>query len=1344
MTKRCVMAAVVLPLVAMSASKERILYFEEFDRYADRTAVFNEAAGAQMCEPVEGNGALRFAAKEDADFRKDWFPFFESPKANAWKLSFDFTYENGDAPWDFAVKLAFGSLANPEVRVLHVCESGCWFEPGPAPRPAQGALGFLPVREINRAVITVENGKARFWVRRGGVRCIEGETEFPAKPLVGWNLWMSGGHADCAVRFDRLVLTDGSAAPHEHGDLCELLDELKVAPRDVWDPAFGEDFVRKGPKDNRFWIDFEDDKLVARMRSKFLPPASGKGDGTMRLCLVDAVGKVRQIWFAPCDQTVNLDYRRLSGGAYSNAFEKAVLPREYLRVAGDVAVLDREVVFARPPMGRNMRYLQDSIQELYVRRDDLPTLADRVWEFEVVKMPDGKYRVILDRNVLCELKPDVPFVAAYAQGTGLEARAQRQRAGWAQNPAKWTLPVPKDGFRLERVRENLGTFALECNGYLSRNGFDAMPSSCLFNVPRRQWIRAKAVCQIDPHAPADAVPVITARLSHFFRNGGRSIAMCQKTVDLREPSPSVVRKGDWYSVTFDFDIGSIQDLTSMTDGLAHCELPYLNFEFTGPLWEKNRFYIDRGRSPASMSVSSVIVRSGELLETPVRFTAVAARPYSLYYPDETPGAHLTVDPVEKGAYVVSTIVTDEEDREIERQSFEVTGRTEKDIRFKATGTGLYKVVYSVSDRQGTPIVSHRATFGRIPADDRRDGYDSKFYSWNFRGAHGTPNRIEDWMETYHRLGVHRTLLGNDFKGGQRELVETNALCLKYGITQAQFPNSPPKGRFEQQQSEEEYFADMVPRMRKMVELYPHCRTALIFHESGTGPFPKELYGEKTEIPDYEHKRDLERVMTATKVAKAWRQVDPGIKLVVGNSDCTIGLMAQLFRGGFPKEYLDAMGEESVGMTIPPEMSTAYYPWCLKRLAEIYGYPPRMDCPYEWKCRTERYDRYGSGVTIRDALIGFGLGYTMIPISCGTETANSYADTIWCSGTFDRWPLAYPRHHALGFATLTWILDGARYVRQLKTGSLTAYALEFETRRGWVYAVWTARGELEAVPAFENLLGVFPRSPSYTYVTMTGRTTAGKTGAFAVSEQPAYLVSDVRLRSIDAAGGRRYRQEWTPEKLGRNKIAAPLVSADEVVASNVRDIRVEIPFDSDPRRPGRFAVRSAVDDEKGPCVEVEHLSQEECPEIMTEYVTLKLKDPKPVDGRFDTIGLWAKGNSNWGRVFLEFEDAEGETWFSCGMGGVGCNVYDWAGRMAFNFEGWNFLEFPLTDRSDVIVNSPGDNEWQWTRDGRGNGRIDFPIKVTGVVVSQYGRTLNLFEMEKGSPVVRLKDVSVRAR
>ena len=199
---------------------------------------------------------------------------------------------------------------------------------------------------------------------------------------------------------------------------------------------------------------------------------------------------------------------------------------------------------------------------------------------------------------------------------------------------------------------------------------------------------------------------------------------------------------------------------------------------------------------------------------------------------------------------------------------------------------------------------------------------------------------------------------------------------------------------------------------------------------------------------------------------------------------------------------------------------------------------------------------------------------------------------------------------------------------------------------------------------------------------------------------------------------------------------------------MQDKRVEIPFAANPRRVGTFTAKTVQDGERGSCVELTHVSKHACPEVMMEYCTLRLKEPqtsnvKPQTLNFQpsTLGVWVKGNSNWGKVFLEFVDAEGETWFSCGIGGVGCNSYDWPGLMGMGYDGWNFLQLPLTRSSPVKNHSPGDHNFQWTRDGSGNGQIDFPIKVKSVTIGQMGRTLDLLEMKNGGDSVRIKSVEM---
>ncbi len=1323
-------AAAVLALVLSAvAMAEKVVYLEEFDRFGENNALFNDGAG--LAENKNGCLCLKFRPIAPSDFRKGCFPVATPPAGDSWTLSFLYRFDADDVPHDFVFKLWFGDKSDPAVVTLAVSENGSHFGPGRKPAPADGAHGFLCKGNWNKGAITVSGRTATFWTYRGGVLVEECETSLPDAPLVGWNFGVADERCG-AVSLDRVCIVDGVARPYDRGDPTEWLPEVAAAPRDKWDASFGTCVTNKAPMP----VDFSRNRLVLKFRGTF-EAARNAGATVFFNCETGAPVRVA---FNPSRLDVKIEDRVCKDGVFANVTTPVSFTNEFLAVGGDKTVMERERIFARPAIGNRMRYLQREINEIYAAYGKLPKISERVFTLEAVRLRSGKYRVFVDGQVLCELAPPSPIVSVNVAGLGVEARAAELPAPAEPDPQIYRLPLPEGGFKLERVRENQGTYALECNAYLSRNGFDAMPSSCLFNVPKRQYIRAKAVCKIDEGAPETAVPVITARLTHFYANGGRTMAMCEKTIDLRDGGAAVVKKGDLYEVTFDFNPGEIQDLVSMTDGMARRELAYLHFEFTGPLWEKNRYYMDFGRIPAQESVSSLIVLSGELEASPADMTAVANIPFSLYYPDEEAGATVTVTPRLPGLYKVVAEVRDEDGKVVETQKMECDARlgamrasedfTRKFV-FAAKPYGYYDVDYVLTDADGIEIQRHSASFGRIRPDTRKAGYESPYYSWNFRGAHGTPSQMADWAVAYRRLGIRRTTLASRFTGADnREYREDSPECLKYGFTHVQFPYvRPPVFKDDADR------AAFVDRLQAMTNMYPHCRTALVFHESGGGPYPVELHGGVTKVDDAVRAGDAEKVATALRLAEAWREADPGVKLIYGNSGSTLGLVARLMRGGFPKELFDAMGEESVGMSEPPEMTTAMLPWKLKKLARLYGYPENMDCPREWKGRYYpwRYEKDktpAAGMAVRDALIAHALGYTVVPIGAGTETANSYADTIWCSGTFARWPLAYPRKAALAFATLTQVLDGAKFVRQVPTGSPTVYALEFETAAGLVYALWDSRGETEVAAKSSGKV-----------VSMTGRELGGvRSGRLRVGEEPCYIVDSAKIEAFDAAKTRAFPRERYAGKASEEEVVAVDLGSAPMELACVTDKRVEIPFDANPRRPGAFSMKT-VDDERGACVEITHLSRENCPETLMEYATIRFKDPQPVEGEFSTIGAWVKGNSNWGRLFFEIEDAEGEKWFSGGEGGVGCDVYDWPARMSFNYDGWNYLQMPLTWKSPVKVPSPGDNEWQWTRDGTGNGRIDFPVKVTGLVVGQFGRTLNLLDMCKGEPSIRIKSVSL---
>ena len=1315
-----------------AAGVERIIQIEQFDNLANRTAAFND--GVTLSETRCGITCLHFKSETDGvGAHKDFFRFAGSPEELSWSLFFRFRAGRND-PREFGLKLYFGDKAKPETRLLTIRESGSFFEGAAKPSaPKAGAAGFL--NDWNRAAITVNGNAATLWLYRGGKLVCEAKGTLPAKPLVGWNLVATAPKTD--LSFDDVILVDGVERRYERGELTEAIEEIaKVGRGTASAQQQGGETLEAGKTASvqqqggealeagkTFTADLKDKELTVLFKSPFVK--DGKS-ATVDFALDFGAETPEKLSFGMANQNGSTCYRVYDGSNFVAKTFKIVATNSVLKMGR------RAAYYAVPKLDGDSPYLMPEIAEIIAAEKVFPHPDARVYALTL--RPDGKgaCRVLVDGSMLKTVK--MPKTALALTLSGAPAEASARVSDYAAKSAEtWPLPLPKDGFKLERCRENLGTHDLECNEYLSRDFFNWMPSSCLWNVPRKQWYRAKALCRIDPTAPAAFVPVITARLTHFASGCGRTEAIVEKTIDLSKPDASVVKKGDLYEVSFDLDVAAIMDLTSMTDGLTRKVLDYLHFEFLGPVWEKNSYYMDSRRAPAEDLRSSVIVLAASLDESPVWMKVEAGRPYSLYYPGETPVSTVTLTNLTGAAATFTAEAFDEKGGTVAKTSFPVEGAIEKTIEFPKDGVyGHYRTVFTVADAKGGVVQRFTASYGLLPADDREAGYESPYYSWNFNGAHGTARTPAEWQPVYKYLGFHQTMMPNGSW-------ETNEVFAAQKITHAQTPFIWVNPGAEEQAK---------ARMRDYRKRFPHCKKALIFHENGGGPFPKEVYGGVTELNDWALKHQSNRVAQATCTAKCWREVDPEVELIVGNAGESYGLVAELMRGGLPKEYVDCWGEESVGLTMAPEMSTAFTPWIIKKTASIYGYTQKMNAPWEWKCRTERYERSWRGaaaLNIRDGLIAHALGYTTIPFEIGTEVANSYADSIWHVQTFTRWPLAYPAENALAIATLTRVLDCAKFVRMIPTGSLTAYALEFEGKGGkYIYAIWTARGETTAKIGWEGgtkILGLVNWKPDYLHVALTGAETATDSEEVEFLDEPGYIVTDKKIASFAVARKRTFRHE-NAASLAKNRKIDALEKAAEVEVISAEDVRIDPGFADAPHRPGNFAVRDAVDEEKGACIEIEHLSQKESPEIMMEYCLLKLRNPKTVVKPFDTIGIWVKGNSNWGKIGFELTDAEGEKWFTSGMGGIGCYTYDWPAKLSLNYDGWAFLQVPVTDKSEVRIVGPGMNRWLWCRDATGNGKIDWPVKITAVEFSQMGRTLNLLEMEPSAPTARLGAIEVR--
>jgi len=85
---------------------------------------------------------------------------------------------------------------------------------------------------------------------------------------------------------------------------------------------------------------------------------------------------------------------------------------------------------------------------------------------------------------------------------------------------------------LGKCEEHLGSFALECDGFLQTTPFDGLPGRYMLQIPQRPFYKAHVLCAVCDD-DAEKVPVLTLHLSEVSGQG-RSQAMCQNRIVVDE------------------------------------------------------------------------------------------------------------------------------------------------------------------------------------------------------------------------------------------------------------------------------------------------------------------------------------------------------------------------------------------------------------------------------------------------------------------------------------------------------------------------------------------------------------------------------------------------------------------------------------------------------------------------------------------------------------------------------------------------------------------------------------------------------------------------------------------
>ncbi len=658
------------------------------------------------------------------------------------------------------------------------------------------------------------------------------------------------------------------------------------------------------------------------------------------------------------------------------------------------------------------------------------------------------------------------------------------------------------------------------------------------------------------------------------------------------------------------------------------------------------------------------------------------------------------------------------------------------LKLPALPPGHYEMEVRVANGPGAALFSRKAMFGVLPADVRQHRAQSPLGTWQFEGTHFTPHG--DYTTTgplYRKLGLRYGLFG----ASPQERA-------KYGVLRGNEYAVRREGGAKALEGYAEALA-------KHPDTLP---SVLLFHEDSiSGPHV-------TRVPDFFHDRrpyqlnDVEKTRFAEMMAIAresaqlFREKHPEVQLSLGNGP--LPLREEFYRAGFPKELFDSAGNEAGAFGRPPEtqppdpVANNASLWMDRQMLDAYGYGEKSVS----QCYEIVYPGTNPGnlsyqtqadYFVRHILHSLAWEIPRIRIGGIVDVGNSYYFSNWGSSSFfTARPSLEPKPAAVALATLTSVLDGATFEASEETGSDGAYLLRFRRKDGnTVLVSWVVRGERELRVTLGGKAGPV-RVVGGSGVSRELEPEGGAV-SLPISATPQYLVLEPGATVAAVALGEP-RHDASPR--GEVSEVAPLASLEGWKVAKRRNPVLEIYNPMTPRRKGDFLFEP-----KEGALRVTPQPLKTGKPTMPMVVELRHEKGLPLPGKPTEIGLWVNGNSGWGRIIYEVEDASGQRWTSIGAkaaeqsswmadwlpkevlaGYEPGEVADWNtddvfGLSRINFDGWRYVGFPLPGQYEGEgFHWPANSQWK----ASGDGFVRYPLKLRKVIVEMPEKVLHVKRFE----------------
>lgn len=658
---------------------------------------------------------------------------------------------------------------------------------------------------------------------------------------------------------------------------------------------------------------------------------------------------------------------------------------------------------------------------------------------------------------------------------------------------------------------------------------------------------------------------------------------------------------------------------------------------------------------------------------------------------------------------------------------EMTGKARHRLEFLPTPKeyGLHRVRTEVVYGKDEQV--REGSYLTLPPDTRAtDEKTNRWGLWCWGGGHGTNEKAEENLQILRAVGSR---IGGHMPYEKRKLwgIAPNATIapmLYFGV-----PEWSKKEDYDR--AEYEKFSDEIGKqVAEMLVKTPDLQYVSVFAEHMislkiTHGNPPEAFG----LPWHEYseaeKTSIRSHLLSAKAAfEGVRKHAPNVKFLFGHCGPLFSL--PFMRDGYPKELFDGYGVDSPQFERmperPPRAVEPNHLYFLKQEMKRLGYEKKelihVESYYPSSHRLALGHRGSADSMVRTAVLSLALGSTRFFACWTTYDCEDYwgSQHYGCIGIISRRPEYNPKPAAAAFATMTRMVDTAQYDGYVDTGSRTAYCVRFKDSGKWIYCLWTIRGTrpLTLHAAAKSQLVVTDEngnskpldladakcrvtvSPTALWVTATGgpieKVEAG---------QPVYQetpgVHRVLLEDFE-------KSDW-------NYDPNPYPS----YAFNEWDVV---------RTPGTMKSQRISSAHRGS--KVWEVSLTEAPEgkpFVSWYGVYAPAQPLPIPGKAKALGIYANGNSGWGRILYEVVDAKGEVFQSIGTkDDWNCDdVHSWS---YFNFDGWRYMEFPLP------ANSPGDDYREkdsvwWNHSAE--GIVDLPLKLNKVIVEIQTHQIYVDEM-----------------